>query len=123
MLHKYILPYHYFYKESGIEMGNWEPYDKRKFRKEKNIIYLLPPAAYRSIYPNISYLKAFASGWDRLQEGDVKLFISDHADWNELITLIEKVKPKTIYTLHGDGTHLANHFSQTNIEVHMLHNS
>ncbi len=123
MVHKYMLPYHYFYQEAGKSLGRWEPYDKRKFRKEKNIIYLLPPAAYHSMYPNFSYLKAFASGWEHLQDGDLKLFISDHADWNDLLELVEKVKPKTIYTLHGDGTHLANHFSDKNIEVHMLHNS
>jgi putative mRNA 3-end processing factor len=58
-----------------------------------------------------------------LQEADVKLLISDHADWNDLLTLIERVKPKAIYTLHGDGTHLSNYFSEKDIEVHMLHNS
>ncbi len=123
MVHKYMLPYHHFYQESGILLGPWESYDKRKFRKEKNVVYLLPPAAYRSMYPNISYLRAFASGWNNLQDGDLKLFISDHADWNDLLTLVEKVNPKEIYTLHGDGTHLAKHFSDKNIEVHMLNNT
>lgn len=123
MVHKYMSPYHNFYEEAGRPLGNWEPYDKRKFRKEKNIVYLLPPAAYRSMYPNFSYMKAFASGWENLQEADLKLYISDHADWNDLLTLVDKVKPTRIYTLHGDGTHLANHFSQKNIKVHILNNS
>lgn len=121
MVHKYMLAYHYFYEEAKRSLGKWEPYDKRKFKKEKNLVYLLPPAAYRSMYPNTSYIKAFASGWDHLQETDFRLFISDHADWNDLLILVEKVKPKEIFTLHGDGTHLANYFTGKNIAVHMLH--
>ena len=122
MVHKYTTPYHRFYEDAGIVLGNWEPYDKRKFRKEKNLVYLLPAMAYKSMYPSIHYVRAFASGWDKLQEADIKLFISDHADWNELQTLVNKVKPKVIYTLHGDGSHLANFYSDK-IAVHMLHNS
>ena len=38
MVHKYILTYQHFYEEAGIALGNWEAYDKRKFRKEKNCL-------------------------------------------------------------------------------------
>jgi len=55
--------------------------------------------------------RLFASGWKNLQvnQNDT-LFISDHADWKDILLTIENTQPKQIWTLHGDGNHLRKHF-------------
>jgi putative mRNA 3-end processing factor len=61
------------------------------------------------------------SGWDRLQQGmDLKIPISDHADWNDLLQTIKEVKPKYIYTIHGDGTILKKFLESDEITINEL---
>ena len=121
MVHRSIGLFNKVYEKSGYPLGEWAPYDKHAFRKQKNIVYLLPPARSRSFYPQPNYLRAFATGWDHLQQNlDFKLFISDHADWYELLTMIERTNAKKIFTLHGNGDDLKEHLEPTGISVTIL---
>lgn len=55
---------------------------------------------------------AFASGWERLQRGNtLSLYISDHVDWQDILYSIEQIKPREIWTLHGDGRELYRYFN------------
>jgi putative mRNA 3-end processing factor len=38
------------------------------------------------------------------------LFISDHVDWNDILEAVKQVEPKQLWTLHGNGKHLKEHF-------------
>jgi putative mRNA 3-end processing factor len=38
------------------------------------------------------------------------LYISDHADWNDILFTTKMVKPSEIWTNHGSGIQLKNHF-------------
>ena len=121
MVHRSIGHYNKVYEKSGVVLGAWESYDKHAFRKLKNIVYLLPPVRSRSFYPQPSYLRAFATGWEHLQQNqDFKLYISDHADWYELLTMIEKSKAKEVFTVHGNGDDLKKHLEPIGISVTIL---
>jgi putative mRNA 3-end processing factor len=122
MVHKNISSFNKLYEHSGFPLGKWQIYDKHAFRKQRNYIYLLPPAHSRNFYPQPWYLRAFASGWEHLQTNfDFKLYISDHADWFDILSLIDHTGAQKIYTVHGDGEHLKQHLHLKGIEVNLLH--
>jgi len=71
----------------------------------------VPPLTFNSHFKAGNLLKAFASGWERLQNrNDIALYISDHVDWTDILGFVERVKPQQIWTVHGDGRHLRRHF-------------
>src|SRR5690606_13442134 len=79
------------------------------------------PLTFNSYRRAKNVLKAFASGWERLQaQNDISLFLSDHVDWNDILYFVGKVKPKAIWTLHGDGRALHAHFSK-DIAIRDIH--
>lgn len=120
-IHRKIYPFHKIYEQHNIKLGNWKPYSSRLFTQLKQSIYIVPPAFLSSFYYNHNHCTAFASGWNHLQNKcDMKLLISDHADWNDLLLLIKKTKPKKIMTLHGNGNTLKKHFTDSAIEVQIL---
>ncbi len=119
LVHNEIVKFHEVYEQAGIELGEWERYTRRGFKQETNCIYILPPNWFNRHRENESY-KVFATGWKNpFLKCDSVLRISDHADWNDLLILIDKTKPKIIFTLHGDGSHLKEYFKDT-IDVLLL---
>lgn len=115
-----IAPIHKLYEQLGIVLGTWKMYDRKEFKKIKSGIYLVPPITFDLYRRPENALRAFASGWEHLQKQcDLKLYISDHADWNEILTIIKKCNPTQIWTTHGDGTHLKLFFG-TDISVKLL---
>jgi putative mRNA 3-end processing factor len=80
-------------------------------KNQQEYIYIVPPFTFDSYYRAVGVKRLFASGWKNLQvnQNDT-LFISDHADWNDILQTIEKTEPKEVWTLHGDGTHLRKYF-------------
>ena len=111
LTHSTIAGFNKVYEKNGIKLDNWQPYSRKFFKQHHNCIYLVPPVTYKYYYNQFKTLKAFASGWKRLQHGaDVELLISDHADWNDLIKVIETTQPSKVITLHGDGNHLKSYF-------------
>lgn len=121
MVHPKIAIYNKIYKEAGFDVGNWQPYQRQLFRKEKNIVYLIPPTVLQSYLSSTFYLRGMASGWEHLQQGmDLNLPISDHADWDDLIQTIKECGASTVYTLHGDGKQLVEYLSKTGIKISEL---
>jgi putative mRNA 3-end processing factor len=41
---------------------------------------------------------------------DLKILISDHVDWNDILNMIKNVEPSELWTLHGNGKHLKSYF-------------
>jgi putative mRNA 3-end processing factor len=121
MVHPKIMKYHRIYEQAGYDLGTWYPYQRQVYKKTTSNIYLIPPNLLISYQRNPAYLRAMASGWDRLQEGmDIKLMISDHADWRELIHTIEETGATEVYTIHGDGTPLIDHLQGASIKIREL---
>ncbi len=121
LTHHEITGFHKVYQQYKVELNNWIPYSRSTFKHTVNSVYLVPPVTYKYYYRQPGIIKAFASGWKNLQHGaDVVLLISDHADWHDLLKVINYSQPELIITLHGDGTHLQNHFSNSNIKFNVL---
>ena len=112
VLHHSIYPLNKIYDLFGYSTGNYELYNRKVMKQfERNIVYIVPPLTFDSYIRAKNVVRAFASGWERLQVKDgLRLMISDHADWEDILYLTVQVKPREIWTLHGDGRHLKEHF-------------
>lgn len=115
MLHFSILPFVRIYEEMGIHLGRYEMYDRKVMKaNSQNIIYMVPPMVYNSYIKAINVVRVFATGWKHLQKGnEVQLLISDHSDWNDILTTIEKVQPKQVWTNHGNGKALRDYYKES----------
>lgn len=118
MVHPDIHVFNKVYESFGIQLGSWIPYQAAEFKKIRHGVYLAPPYHFRNFRKSNRHFLAFASGWDKLQTRcDLKLMISDHADWNDIIKMVEFTNPKKIITLHGDGKMLRELMAGKGLEV------
>lgn len=119
-IHFDIFPYHKIYERLGNSLLNYEIMQKKDIRNGREGIYLVPPLTFQTYATMYPYTFAFASGWDHLQSKQQLLKISDHMDWQELLTYIKEVNPQQIWTIHGDSTMLLEHFKGTNVSLKVL---
>ncbi len=120
-IHYDIYAYHKIYEKNGINMGKYQILDKKSLKNKQKGIYIVPPLSYQSYKIQYPYIFAFASGWDNLQENTLKLFLSDHIDWFDLLNYIEKTKAKQIWAIHGDSKDLIDYYSKSDIIVRDIH--
>jgi putative mRNA 3-end processing factor len=119
LVHNEIIKFHEVYESCGIDLGKWERYTRQQFKKEENCIYILPPNWFHRYSGTESY-KVFATGWKQAHiKCDSVLNISDHADWKDLLEMIEKTNPEIVFTLHGDGSRLKEYLKDR-VEVRIL---
>ncbi len=113
LVHYQILPISQLHEKFGVQLGKYEPYNRKLMKfPDQNYVYMVPPMTFKSYFRATNVCRAFASGWKNLQtNNDMQLFISDHVDWDDIIKMINEVKPREIWTVHGNGTHLKNHFA------------
>lgn len=120
-VHPDLNSYHQIYERFGKSLGSWQAYSKQEFMQQKNGVCILPPNQFARYSRNKSVIRYFATGWKKsFHRCDRILTISDHADWNDVLTLVQKSGAKKVYTLHGDGTHLKSHLNSLGIEVKLL---
>lgn len=112
LVHHSIMPFVKLYEQLGIDMGKYEMYDRKVMKNNPNgLVYLVPPMVFKSYIKAINVVRVFASGWKHLQSSQgLQLCISDHVDWNDIIETIGQVKPKEVWTTHGNGLQLAAYF-------------
>ena len=112
LVHHSMLPFVKIYEQMGIQLGKYEMYDRKVMKNNHtNMIYLVPPMVFRSYFRAINVVRVFATGWKHLQNShEIQLYVSDHADWNDILETVEKVKPMQIWTNHGSGVQLKNYF-------------
>lgn len=113
LVHRSIENIHKIYEQFGIDFLRYQAYDRRTLRNSpKGIVYLVPPLVFSNFDRKKTMVHAFASGWERLQRGNtLSLYISDHVDWQDILYSIEQIKPREIWTLHGDGRELYRYFN------------
>ncbi|MBS1531327.1 MAG: exonuclease [Bacteroidetes bacterium] len=111
LVHHSIMPLNAVYQKMGMDIGKHQLYSRKLMKEQKEYVYIVPPFTFDSYYRATGVKRLFASGWKNLQvnQNDT-LYISDHADWSDIIEAIERTQPKQVWTLHGDGNHLKKHF-------------
>ncbi len=93
------------YEEQGYAFPGWEPYDARATAGKALVVVPSHGNALEASGKNIRL--AYVSGWAALdnarsRSGAERLIpYSDHADFNELLSLVEQSRPKHIDVVHG----------------------
>jgi putative mRNA 3-end processing factor len=119
--HSSVAPYSHLYEKHNLSCGIWENATGDIIKNNTNLVYIVPPTYFRRFNNNNKFYLVFASGWANLQTNcDISLNISDHADWEDILLLIQKTGPKVVLTTHGDGSHLKNYFLGSEIEIRIL---
>ncbi|RZK82027.1 MAG: exonuclease [Pedobacter sp.] len=115
LVHFSMMPFVKIYEQMGVKLGKYEVYDRKVMKNNpNNMVYIVPPMVFNSYIKAINVVRVFATGWKHLQKGnELQLFISDHADWKEIISTIKEVKPTQVWTNHGDGDALKSHYSES----------
>ena len=123
LVHHTILPINKIYESQSFMPGKYEPYNRKLMKQPgQGYVYIVPPITFGNFFRAKNVMRVFASGWKNLQQNnDIELFISDHADWNDILRMIAEVKPDEIWTLHGDGVYLKGYF-ENKIPVKNLQN-
>ena len=97
------------YKEFGVDLGDLLPAADRSKEDLAGQIVVAPPSATRDKWSRrfADPVTAFASGWMRVRARarqaavELPLIISDHADWDELISTIEELSPQELGKILG----------------------
>ncbi|WP_198170259.1 MBL fold metallo-hydrolase [Mucilaginibacter arboris] len=112
LVHRNIEPINRIYEKFGYLNAKYRLYDRKSIKTQNNFIYLVPPFTFHSYIRATGLRRIFASGWENLQtNAQDSLYISDHADWEDILLMISKVQPSQVWTLHGNGSHLQQYFS------------
>jgi len=120
LVHHRIMAINAIYERMGYSPGKHQIYGRKLMKTQDEYVYIVPPFTFDSYFKAVGVKRLFASGWKNLQVNkEDTLFISDHVDWNDILYTIKQVQPTQVWTLHGNGAHLKNHFSDT-IFVKML---
>ena len=110
-IHHSILPLNKIYESFGFKLGKYELYNRKLMKQGHNYVYIVPPLTFNSYFRAKNVVRAFASGWKKLQiNNELQMLISDHVDWNDILTMLNQVQPQQVWTLHGNGKHLREHF-------------
>ena len=116
------------YQQFGVDLGELRLV--ADFSKEDLIgeIVVAPPSATRDRWSRrfTDPVTVFASGWMRVrararQAGvELPLIISDHADWDELISTVEDLSPGEVWVTHGREDALVHAVTQMGIPAKPL---
>lgn len=114
LVHHSILPFVKIYESFGIKLGPYEVYDRKVMKNNQtDLIYIVPPMVFNSYFKAINVVRIFVTGWKHLQNSqETQLYISDHVDWEAILETIDSVKPSEVWTTHGSGIQLQNHFEK-----------
>ncbi|TKC03972.1 exonuclease [Pedobacter frigoris] len=115
LVHHSMMPFVKIYEQMGVNMKKYEMYDRKVMKNNpEHMVYIVPPMVFKSYFKAINVVRVFATGWKHLQSShEIQLYISDHADWNDIIFTIEKVKPSQVWTNHGNGNYLKTHYEKS----------
>lgn len=114
---------------SGFQLPETKLWSADLDKKElQNKIILAPPALLGSKLlkrlPNPA--TAICSGWmhirgnKRWQSVDAGFAVSDHADWNGLISAVKATEAETVYVTHGSQAIFAKYLNEIGIEAYEL---
>ncbi len=116
------------YTELGVELGELRPATVADKASLKGSIVLAPPSAIADRWARRleDPVVCMASGWmsirQRAKAGGVELplVISDHADWNDLLTTLRDVQAPEIWVTHGSEEALIHAAQRMQIRARAL---
>ena len=121
MMHPDAALFNRVYENSGINLGPWSPYNYRKFKSDGNSVLVVPPRMLSSFHRTPGVVTAFATGWSKPKIWSMHhMRISDHADWNQILHLIEISGAKTVMTVHGSGETLKKHLNESKNNINVI---
>jgi putative mRNA 3-end processing factor len=120
-----------YYESQGVALGTLEDatVERGGRRTFAGAVVLAPPSAFGAVWVRrfADPLIGFASGWMRVrarvrQRGaELPLIISDHADWDELTSVIAELAPSEVWVTHGREEALVRWCSLNGIAARPLH--
>ena len=127
-LHGAHIPVCETYRAQGVELGDLRPATLAAKASLKGAIVLAPPSAIADRWARRleDPVVCSASGWMRIRQRakaggiELPLIISDHADWDDLITIIRQVGAPEIWVTHGSEEALIHAASLLQIDAHAL---
>lgn len=121
MVHPEAAVYHRFYEQQGVSLGAWQHYNYQLFRRTTGNILIAPPRAMSTYLREAGVVTAFATGWKQSPfKAHFNFHLSDHADWQEILNLVEQCGAKKILTVHGDGTALLSHLKHGDYQLQLF---
>ncbi len=116
------------YQRHGIDLGPLESVAGQAKGAFKGQIVMCPPSALADRWSRRleDPVTCFGSGWMRVrararQRGvELPLIISDHADWDGLLTTVKEVAPQALWVTHGREEALVHATTQMGIEARPL---
>ncbi|NHN84231.1 ligase-associated DNA damage response exonuclease [Acetobacter musti] len=108
-LHGALLPMCALYENHGIELGELKPATVAQKAELRGGIVLAPPSAIADRWARRlpDPVVCLASGWMQVRQRakargvELPLIISDHADWDALLTTCEQTGAPEIWVTHG----------------------
>jgi putative mRNA 3-end processing factor len=116
------------YKRLGVELGELRPATVADKAALRGAIVLAPPSAIADRWARRleDPVVCMASGWMRIRQRakaggiELPLIISDHADWNDLLTTIREVGAPEVWVTHGSEEALLHALSHMQIRARAL---
>ncbi|MEJ0060187.1 MAG: ligase-associated DNA damage response exonuclease [Terricaulis sp.] len=119
------------YERFGVALGELKPATIESSKKDqfRGAIVICPPSAIQDRWSRRfpDPVDCFASGWMSVKQRakqrgvELPLVISDHADWDELITTIKEIAPGELWITHGRDDALARWAELEGIVARPLH--
>lgn len=103
------------YQRHGVDLGPWETWGRqgtlfgtRVTTELKGKVLIIPPHCRSDLRPlagrtETVALTGWALRWPEREKSDHALPLSDHADFGELLELVERAHPRVVYVTHGSA--------------------
>ena len=117
------------YKRAGVVFPEVEKVNHNNDQSFEGSLVLAPPAVEDSAWTRKfrGAKRGFASGWmairgaRRRRNLDRGFVLSDHADWNGLIEVIEGTGAEVVQVTHGNGDALSAYLREKGLDAQVLH--
>ena len=117
-----------YYIKENVFLGKFSKTNLKDKKEYQGEIILAPPSAIKNVWSRKfeDPIICQASGWMSIKQRakqslvELPLIISDHADWNEILTTIKEVSPKEVWITHGAEEALIYECSKNNLTAKAL---
>lgn len=122
MLHAEVVRMTHVYEKLGMRFPEYRPFDPHACGG--HVVLCPPQAANSSFLRKIEHRRtAMITGWAMdpgakfRYQTDAAFPLSDHADFADLLSFVERVQPKRVLTLHGFAREFAQTLRERGIEA------